>query len=719
MTFDWIEFRQSLTAALEAGSLSVALDSAKAPAPTPGRDALLIGVGKPAEDAGPNRIVLNNKGQARWYSSVARLMAEFPETIVAQWAPWRDATDRSPAAALPRLHLIVEDASPDSMIGAVYFLARFAGAETQDLPSRWTEAADRWECSGDAPDPFRSWPPLCSALGHSYFLGPREKPKAAAGPSEEKRTPEKAAAVPPALPEDELVKAWTGCLRLTVEAIAAGCDPNTLPPDGLTDIAEARAAVEAEQDTYREALVHALKMQLFLPLARNTQRRVLVDGIVFLEEEPAGVKKLFVRRDRENAPLGKGFAFMGVYRSAPEMIGSGNDIVFSLDTARGLTLEHLWSALEAGETAAWGASRPTDDPRKNMQHPLTLGNVFNQPWYLTKDGSLVAAPRFVTIDGEQTPGRKLSWSQVLDLLWETYNPARFITVVPYQEQIAKPLLACGGVVHYGKRLIIAQYASPAQIAAGEAHEPPGHFYSLPVRQSIAAMLRPDDAAARLSLENLPALTAFDLVDMPGGHAIVSSHGCFLFDDWNAQSLDIAGCAKEMEHAAHLAHQVDEARRTLEGLSARAQAFLRAPRDTHPEDILHEVSQLKVQLAHHRVTLATPPAHSYLRVLRARLDERFGSAQMLGELQAQARDIEEAVRSLQTTRSQSYFDIFALYATPIFILVSLTSPVGDFLQGAFGLNKGWDLLVWAILALLAIAGGRLFYAWIGTAKAEGR
>lgn len=694
MEFDWKVFARSLTAALERGPLSVTMFHA-GPEPSPRHD-LLIGVGTP-DQKGPRTVILNNKGRPERYWSVARLTADFPFDLVEGWEAWPASGSVVPEEILPHLRLVVEDASPDSVLSVVYFLARLAGASASDLPKEWTAAAERWERSGDAFDPHRSWAPLCAALGHGHFI----KSPASADDSDRRH-----------LAEDELRDAWTRCLRLTVQAIAAGQNPGVLGEGDLDDLDEAQAAVAAEYSGYLMALAHARKTQLYLPMAGNSRRRLLVDALFFVEDDPAGAKKLFARRDRANAPLGQGFAFMAVYRGAQELVGSGNDVVISLDTRRNLVLDELWQALEDLESAKWGDARPCDRPRSDLRRPVAHGCAVNQPWYITPDGSLVAAPRAVTVDGRAVPGRRVEWAEAYALIWTLYNPARFVTVrQPFLSPDPQPLTECRPEEIHAKRLIWAEFDT----AAGAEREPPTLILSQATHQVMAAMLRPSRPPGPVGLDELPPVAAFDVVVLAGGHAVVAAEGCFLFNDWDTPSLDQEGCRDQVTKAAALAKDLRDIQARLQILAERAAEFLKGDRSHRADGILRQVTETALRLASLRVQLATPPSDPYLRRLRAALESRWGADRLLPELQAQAADVEKAVQSVDHARNQKRLTQIALLATPVVVMVTAVEPFGKYAATLFGITPETSgPLTWLALLVAGIA-----MAWTLTTPWRGK
>ena len=190
-------------------------------------------------------------------------------------------------------------------------------------------------------EPFRAWPSLAAALAHAHF------------------------STGVASTDEQFAAAWTATMRFAAECLLAGFDPVALPsPPNAGLHHDAVVALRQEKQTYRDWLPHAEIAQLSLPLSSGHERRLLVDALLFVEDQPTGTAKIFYRND-EKAALGEGFCLAASYRpGAP--IGSGNEFTITVDPRRGVVLDELYDELERRETEAWqkaGMERPNWAPR--------------------------------------------------------------------------------------------------------------------------------------------------------------------------------------------------------------------------------------------------------------------------------------------------------------------------------------------------------------------
>jgi hypothetical protein len=104
---------------------------------------------------------------------------------------------------------------------------------------------------------------------------------------------------------------------------------------------------------------------------------------------------------------------MAVYN--PRVVGTGNDIVISVDPLKRICLKALWYALEEEENRLWEGKRPNDTPRPLKSYPNKDGP--NEPWWDDMGKyTLIAAPKMV---GNQY-GRRVNWKKVKELIKELY-----------------------------------------------------------------------------------------------------------------------------------------------------------------------------------------------------------------------------------------------------------------------------------------------------------
>lgn len=599
---------------------------------------------QPGEPVPPHRLPLNNKGTrarfARDFTSVARLIAEPPPGLLEDW-PFFTAGPVPPAVALDGLTLVVEDASPDSVIAVLLLLGRLAGIDLNAEAAAWIDAVDDWEINGNADDPWTSWCVLASALAHSHF------PIAAEARAE------------------DFAAAWTDVLRFAVAALLKDLSPRAIPPlPDLPTWRRANAALRQEQSVYLDWLPHAAMVQLSLPLSGTDGRRVMVDGLLFVEDQATGGAKVFYRNDRERSPLGQGFAFAAHHR--PASAGTGDAITISVDTRRGIDLRDLWAELEKRETAAWeaaGEKRPDGQPR-----PLQgIDNRYDQPWFITADGTLVGAPTTLR-DGR--PGSKLDWSDVREAIWKVYNPLNDVRVCATENGPPVPLLELSAATEaaHDKTLLVAHW--PRVRGTGAGGELIGRALSAAsiVSRVLAALIRSGRPAGPPSLDDLPIEGMWNRVELAGGFAIVGNDGLFILDDWRETKLPIVPIRKAFNEAADLDHQLrafetDIVRPLVKGVG---ELLNRQKGWKNAEALVRKAVLAASRLTELRGRYALPPNDPNARLVWEALDRRWGFERRLGALEAEVKAIETSLRSLNDLRLARVGRTVALFAFPVAI-----------------------------------------------------
>jgi hypothetical protein len=355
---------------------------------------VFVGFGKsldPQARPRSSNLVLNNKDDShfhRKYSSLTKLLEAPPTGLLESWAIW-DGRPLGPAEALRRITFVVEDASPDSIFAILLLLMRLADLECKHVPREWIEAADEWERTGVTDEPLRSWCALQSALAHAHFpLG--SEPSSTA-----------------------LTAAWTDGLHFTAACLASNVSPNAVPDlASVKEWRDARSALHQEERVYLDWLQQAMIAQLSLPLKFFPDRRMLLDSLLIVEDQPTGSAKIFYRNDKVRSPLQEGFNFASHYRPAGK--GTGNEFTIAVDPRVGVSLRDLWNELERRESEAWsksGDARPEDEPRWPGRCR------WNEPWYINDDETLIGSPERTHLGAT-----KLSWNDVLAAIWCVYHP---------------------------------------------------------------------------------------------------------------------------------------------------------------------------------------------------------------------------------------------------------------------------------------------------------
>ena len=360
----------------------------------------------PVEQVG---VCLNNKGVSRRFGgfaeppTVSGLVLEPPP---GQWGHWLALWGSGAALGqrLSQLTLVVEDAAPDAVLALLLWLARVNGVALLTLQQprlkQWLAAVRRWETTGMADDPFNSWAAL---LSHGRY-----------------------AATASCQGRFDFNAAWHDALLFTATLLLREADPDAVPELWeLPAYRRARALLGSEQRNYLNSLAYAVRLQLLMPISGlEPGKDVLVDVYLASETWPSGARKLFVRLDREHTYTGTGFAVMGVHRPDPRIVGTGDDMVVSVNPILGIDLKALWHELERLENERWQGQRPSDDPRPIKSY--ADGGGYNQPWWDDNGRyTLLGAPRTLT-DGHL--GSRLGWQDVIEALWRCYQPCRGLRV---------------------------------------------------------------------------------------------------------------------------------------------------------------------------------------------------------------------------------------------------------------------------------------------------
>ncbi|MCC6918429.1 MAG: hypothetical protein IT548_04460 [Alphaproteobacteria bacterium] len=678
---------------IDGRGLTAVYDPARRPPSAAGEVYVGIGAWRNGEgDIAHGGACLNNKGAAERFGwkrepvTVAAFVRDAPEDLVAQW---RQVFGTAPDEVL-RATLVVEDASPDSVLSVVFFLARLAGVPSAALPQRWLTSLTAWERDGVAPSVTRSWTSLLSALAHSHFGMKFD----GAG----------------------IAEAWGDALRFTVTLLRAGADPDAVDADAvpvlLTDPAYGRAIAFAmnEKQDYDQSLARAVRLELLVPMAGSPGRELLVDAYFAVESNaPSGVKKIFIRTDTANTTLHNGFSLMGLYR--PGLEGSGNDMTISVDPRSGIALRELWQALEAAEIEKWDGARPNGSPRRIASYPA---GGYDQPWWDDHGRyTLLGAPKRVS-DAEL--GSKLSWSDVLEAVWRSYNQLRGLAVYDLGAEGAqlepKAIEACtaravsagAGVSAVTKQLIAVKWNR--SFGATQSLQ-----FTPTVKRHLAAMLvrAGKGLSGPVQLADLPESDDFDYLEIAGGQAIVSRDGLFLFDDW--RDKDLAAPALGSDFAQAVVLQSD-----CLAYDAEVDALYESA--SHGGDVLQRITDLRARIARTFQKADLTEASPERRVVRAAIERRWGLDGKEAGLTNRLKDLQEILETKATLDTQGMATLLAFFTIPAFIgtVLQLYGVIVD------NANRGADSNlnfvgygVWMGLLLVGLSGATMAIAFWMTRK----
>ena len=644
-------------------------------------------------------VCLNNKGAAARFGwkreplTVVSFIRDAPDDLVTTWRA--QFSDRS-ETALQRAIFVVEDASPDSILSVVFWLARLEGVPPQQLPQRWITALTAWERDGISTSVTRSWTALMSALAHSYFGASFS----GAG----------------------IEAAWRDAMRFTVSLLQAGADPDAVDPDHcpaiLADAAYGRAIAFAmnEKQDYLQSLSRAVTLELLVPMAGSTGRDLLVDAYFAVEtSSPSGVKKIFIRTDTENTSLGNGFSLMGLHR--PGLEGSGNDMTISVDPRSGIALPDLWRRLEAMENERWGSARPNASPRRITSYPD--GQGFDQPWWDDHGRyTLLGAPKRV---GPDDLGSKLDWADVLECVWRAYNQLRSIRIfdmgvqsgrlepTPIENCQSRRIASGAGDAEVVKHLLAVKWNRHA----GEAQ---ALQFTATVRRHLAAMIlrAAEGKSGPVPLADLPDPADFDFLDLPGGSAIVSREGVLLFDDWRDKDLALPALTNDFAQAVVLLSACRTFDAEVDDLYAKSLAQEGLFR-SNTADILRRITVLRGRIASvfQKADLAdTSPER---RMLRAAVDQRWGLEGRESALTGRLKDLQEILEAKATLDTQGMAQLIGIVAIPNFVValmalyvVTVDQAAGSTPLGYAGLMTVMVIAVsvlFLVIAILATRGKR--------------
>ena len=513
---------------------------------------LLIGIGGHGGDG--SFIVLNHKHATNASETGCSAPASVSEYVLsaseALRASWRQCFPQGMASVR---RLVVEDASLDTCMALLLFARQIspdcvyevkslgavqlhgagsAGAE-QRLSS-WVDYTTAWEAGRyiDGADFSLSAGCQMAALAHS-FLANQE--------TDEARR------------DANVANALRACLVLLDGYMAVNARAiDAQPPRHLAEVAQAEAQLDFERQLYELALKHGVQTQLLLPMAHSA-RRLLVDALIVEDIEMSGLLKVLARSDRVNSKTRRGFAVLALYR--PTEVGTGGDMVISVDPNVGVSLEALWERLEALENKAWGADRPRDKPRKGVVRytdPATgmpLASAPNQPWYDEQGRyTLIAAPKQLD-DGQL--GSRLSWKgDVLPAMWEVFKPFEAPKVTCYPStgrRVAFVEWPTGLPQKADATPVLYQWLATCSATVGGSH--PGDFVSF---------------------------ASLTICSVPGGEVIAHPGGVTLSKDWTSEALD-GGLVEAAQAVAKMADDYDVLLKTdrLAGLATELQTMLGA------------------------------------------------------------------------------------------------------------------------------------------------
>lgn len=195
--------------------------------------------------------------------------------------------------------------------------------------------------------------------------------------------------------------------------IKSNINPSHIPHNlQLSSYIDAYNALQKEY-AYYDTIVSQSEVSVLNIQKLDAQEIEEVSAIFIETALVSSIHKVFLRNDRVHSPTKDGFALMAVFNSSA--IGTGNDIVISVDPQKNIQLHELWFALEMEEDKLWKGMRPNDNPRPLSSYPNSDGP--NEPWWDDIGNyTLLAAPKKVGTEY----GRRVSWKAVKELINKLY-----------------------------------------------------------------------------------------------------------------------------------------------------------------------------------------------------------------------------------------------------------------------------------------------------------
>lgn len=652
---------------------------------------ILIGLGAfqdtPDRCIDPEGVVLQNKGSA--YRSLSQWLLHAEESVI------DDARRRLGAPATPaelRATLYLEDASPDTCLGFILFLARLWGVPRAALPTDWCAYADRWE-QGDVRttgEPFASWGCLHSALAHDFITpSPGETPDA-----------------------QGIEAAFPQALRYVLGLLTLGVAPDRVPAQlPLAEHQAARLYLHQEAQDYRHALASAECLQLRVPLP-GARRALLVDAYLATEVTLSGARKAFLRNDAEHPWFGQGFTLMALYR--PQAEGSGNDQVLSVDPNAGVNLQMLWQALEQLEDERWGTERPRDQPRPIASYTLETtddqGHKYtrtvgpNQPWWDDHGRyTLIAAPKRLE---EGRLGSRVTWADVREQLWACYHPAQTLRFIPDggTPDQSCPLYRCPVTVDVA---VEERWRKQWRVVSWDAgnSEP---LVLTPTLQRYLAACAAAEHPEGVGLDDLPDARSFDVLKLPGGFVVIHGRGVLLIDDWCNEKLNVAACRQAFEQAALRLQQVGQINAEAVTLVAQLQRGLAQGQPLPYRDLIPRLSDLRLRLCTTLFQTRATSEDSSVLQFHAVLEQRWGLAGQLEELNETLKQLDALVQNQVELRTNRLLNFLAMYGFPAALL---TEFFGNFVLQQWSETGLWSSIHWPGLGLylgLCAVGGALLW-----------
>jgi hypothetical protein len=563
-----------------------------------------------------------------------------------------------------------EDLSLDACLTFIMFYCRHHSVDRKEFPFEWIDYTIRWELDDvkTTGKPFESWGCLHSALAHSFFL------------IEEQINEDGKMSI--IIDESNVTEGLQACIYLAISLMMDQVLPYEIPnSDHIEEYNRALLYLKREYQKYELSIKQATITQLELPI-KDTTKTMLLDAIITTENTYIGLLKSFLIHDKERTWLESGFQFFAIYR--PELSGTGRDIVIQVAAGQNLHLKDLWHKLEALENERWGKHRPMDchwhDQNGNYQ--------------------TVTAPKCKYHQKEHS---KVQWSDVINAIWELYNPAKSITVNPFLSDgsigEACRIYECKPVWSKEKFLTAAKWNSLGQQQV---------LVTSPTLQRYLAI-----CASRTQEDEIPPIyplppeSSFDFVETPFGYAIVHENGVFLLDDWNTESLKLALYQQEIEHVVEQVTLFQAIHQDSIQMMSKVLTWLKTKQTLSNDKLIeinHWISLNKTKIRYAILTTMFSSSDYHLQIFRETLEKRWTLHSQLQELYESISELEQIIENHTNLKTNRLVVLIAIFGFPAVLFSGLLELIFENVPSYKWLGIHWTgLLLFVVLSLLGIGG----------------
>ena len=449
---------------------------------------IVVGLGDPATQGNVGACILNHKGASTKARSVTQFINLAGDELINQW--------RSCLSDEGVKRIVIEDLSPDTCLGLKLFLYKVSNQRgLDDRLNEWVNYVSDWE-QGIYPDkgvnPRDSVACLASLLGHSY------------------------------LSSGDIESGLISCMDFLWEQVEKYPNPRGISFDGNSShYRRAITRFDYERGLLRASVKYGVTFQLMLP-SGGGRERIITDAIALTESHDlSAILKVLLRNDDEYSWTKRGFGLLALHR--PSEQGSGNDMTVSVDPDIHVSLNTLWKSLENLEDERWGVSRPRGGGKgRRLQSYHEQGkderDLPHQPWYDGRAGgeewsTLLGAPKYLD-DGKMVLGSKLDWNaDVLPELWRVFSPIPERLTIDVPKEMSGKIFAFIRWDPNARRDVID---SPT-------------FLGWLVAQSMAIEIK--------SPLDIPRPSAYQVMSLPGGLALIHRQGVTFFDEATAIRFD--------------------------------------------------------------------------------------------------------------------------------------------------------------------------------------